>query len=329
MNKEILEKEISKKTIALAVASALCAAILFISIKTINDNAKEAEVRRQAELALKEQPAPEPAVDYFKDITIEAKAAYVYDVNKKKVLFQRNADMALPLASITKVMTALVAEEKISKENRITIDTGSLQEEGESGLIEGERWNLKDILSYMLMVSSNDGARSIANVFSGFASTSSDPTIDDHPSFVNEMNRKAAELGLATMNFSNPTGLDLEGLGDAGAYGSAKDVAKLFEYTIKEHPGLLESTRHSIKTFSSDTMPHQAKNTNITVHDIPNLIASKTGYTAIAGGNLAIAFDKGLNEPVIIVVLGSSQGGRFDDVLRLASSTMETYNGSK
>lgn len=257
--------------------------------------------------------------EYFKDISLEARAAYVYDVNTKKILYQKNDDIPLPLASITKAMTALVAEEANQNDLTVTIDQTALATDGESGLYEGERWNLKKLLSFMLISSSNDGAAAVAIALGN----------NQIRNFVDLMNNKSKELGLNTLNFTNPTGLDVDTTNEVGGYGSAKDVASLFEYAIKNHPDLLNATTYSSKSFSSDSFSHLAKNTNTAILDIPNSLASKTGYTMKAGGNLALVFDRGLNEPVIMVVLGSSYDGRFTDIENLASSTLKTYNQSQ
>ena len=65
----------------------------------------------------------------------------------------------------------------------------------------------------------------------------------------------------------------------------------------------------------------QAVNTNERIADIPGLIGSKTGFTRLAGGNLVIAYDAGLNRPIVIAVLGSTRKGRFSDVTTLINAT--------
>jgi len=111
-----------------------------------------------------------------------------------------------------------------------------------------------------------------------------------------------------------------------GAYGSARDMALLFAYTLKNYPEILEATRYNNLEFKSDAEKYEAGNTNIFVNKIPNIIASKTGYTDLAGGNLVIAFDAGINRPIIISILGSTQDDRFEDALKLASATISYIN---
>jgi D-alanyl-D-alanine carboxypeptidase (penicillin-binding protein 5/6) len=272
------------------------------------------DIKKEEQAAAVIAAMPKPRPNYFKNIILEAQAAYVYDVTTGKVLYQKNADMVMPLASITKVMTGVVASEQNPIVDSVTITADALTTEGESGLTEGEIWKLEDLLAFTLINSSNDGASAIADAF---------------PSFIDMMNSKAQALGLTTLSFKNPTGLDIDATGETGGYGSAKDVAKLFEYSLKENPALLEPTAYTSRQYSSLTATHTAKNTNTIVGSIPNLLASKTGYTLKAGGNLAVIFDRGLNNPVIAVVLGSSYDGRFLDIKRLASSTFATYNESR
>ncbi len=267
---------------------------------------------------------PKQGHDAFKGISLIAKAAYVYDVNAKKVLFEKNGNIPLPLASLTKAVAALmVAESNGSKTRSVTIGANDLGEEGDSGLQEGEKWKLKDLLSFTLMVSSNDGARSLANVYSLFLKESGKNKAN---TLVDAMNQKADFLNLKTLSFNNPTGLDAGDGSLIGGEGSAEDIALLFDYATKHHPDIYEATKYPELNFSSDILVHQAINTNVITGKIPNIVAGKTGYTELAGGNLIVEFDKGLNEPIIMVVLGSTFDGRFSDMLLLASSTMQTYN---
>ena len=131
------------------------------------------------------------------------------------------------------------------------------------------------------------------------------------------INIKAQELGLTRTTFKNTTGLDLSST-SIGASGSARDVALLMENIIVQHADVAALTSLDVTTISNKKGEyHLVKNTNESVNDIEGLIASKTGYTTLAGGNLVVAFNAGLNRPVIVVVLGSSQSGRFEDTLTL------------
>ncbi|MBI2120150.1 MAG: D-alanyl-D-alanine carboxypeptidase [Parcubacteria group bacterium] len=248
--------------------------------------------------------------DPFKDISIEAKAAYVFDVRTDKVLFALNEEAQLPLASLTKVMTALVASQ--------------IPEDTVISLASGEEWSLKELLEYTLVVSSNEGASAIAGSGGAVFGTNHRTTgTDGTDVFVKKMNDEARALHLAETFFLNPSGLDVDGT-LSGAYGSAKDMALLFSHIAKQKPTLLEATAYDSLHFSSlSGNSHAAQNTNIIARAIPGLFASKTGYTDLAGGNLAIAFDVGPLRPVVIALLGSSQDGRFTDMGKLVEASIQ------
>lgn len=257
----------------------------------------------------------------FDNVNVLAKAVYIYDINDHKIIYQRNEQAQLPLASLTKLMTALTAIELAPKNAKITIRKEFLAEEGDSGLKDGEVWDLNKLVDFSLIVSSNDGVRSVASVIGATLSNTKDYSMG-RADFIKKMNEKAVSIGMKQTYFLNESGLD-QNSSQAGAYGSAEDISKLLEYMMVHNPEILEATKLSVEDIASESKIHNAQNTNIDIGKIPNLIASKTGYTNLAGGNLAVAFDASVGRPVIIVVLGSTQDGRFTDVLELANTTMQ------
>ncbi len=266
--------------------------------------------------------------DVFENLSLEAHAAYVFDINSKRVLFALNENDKLPLASITKLMTAFVARDHASESALIVLSKDDLAAEGDSGLRLGERWRLGDLLNTMLIISSNDAAHAISR----FIGADEQPVVTDgeqdsaRTRFVQMMNRKAYDLGLTKMEFFNESGLDISGgtNGEAtmnGGYGSAHDVALLFSEFWSKYPTTVEITAlPAARITSQDNIAHVLPNTDEAIGKFPGLIASKTGYTTLAGGNLAIIFDRGINDPVVAVVLGSSYKGRFDDMAKLVAT---------
>ncbi|MBU2109746.1 serine hydrolase [Patescibacteria group bacterium] len=242
----------------------------------------------------------------FENINLEAKSAYIYDVVKEKSIFELNADSQLPLASLTKLMTAVVAKENIPEWMLIDIGEESVLQEGDSGFMLGERWKIADLIDAMLISSSNDAAAAIAL---------------NSEDFISLMNKKSADLNLVQTYFLNATGLDLTNY-LSGGYGSAKDVAKLMDYLVKKHSSLLEVTRYDSLKINSRNF----KNTNKLIEHLPGIIGSKTGFSDLARGNLAVVFDMGLEHPVIIVALGSSEEGRFEDIEKLYNETIKYLN---
>lgn len=256
----------------------------------------------------------EATVEPFSDVEILGKAAYVWDINNQRALYKKNEAESLPLASVTKLMTALIAHEVLSEDSTVTIDDNAISQDGDSGLFANESFDRQSLSDLVLQSSSNDGAFALASV----AGNKLGGGADD---FVKAMNVRAEELGLHQTKFYNPTGLDLSRT-QAGAYGSAKDMAFLMEYILKNEPSILESTKGEIDRYYSDQgFYHDAENTNYYIDEMPALIGSKTGYTDLAGGNLVIAYDAGLNRPVAIAVLGSTQSNRFTDVMTLIEAT--------
>lgn len=258
----------------------------------------------------------------FIDMEIEAKSVYIKDVLTGKTIFARNEEKQLPLASLTKIMTAIIAAESMPLWSVVEITPENLKEEGDSGLLAKERWVLGNLINYVLSVSSNDGANTLASVAGLFDRTSNgtDSEYSDSSYFVEKMNEKAQEIKLSQTFFTNPNGLDKHNE-FSGSYGSAKDMANLLEYALRKYPEIFEATSVSKTEIESLSEKHLTINTNKIASKISGLIASKTGFTDLSGGNLAIAFDAGLGHPIIISILGSSQEGRFNDMEKLVEAT--------
>jgi len=262
-----------------------------------------------------ESQAAAVSLPQFAASDIEARAAIVYDVRSGAIIFEKNARIQLPLASLTKLMLVLTAAEILPIEKTITITPSMLYAEGDNGFVPGQEWKLLDLIDAALVSSSNDAATALAlSIGEGSAAGT-----------VNLMNKNARLLGLHQTYFLNPTGLD-ESTTVSGAYGSAYDVAKLLAQLVATHSDMLDHTsRSDVFLTSQNGSEVRAQNTNEALNDIPGLIAGKTGYTDLAGGNLAVAFDVDVGHPMIVVVLGSSQEGRFKDVGSLVRATRDAF----
>jgi len=266
-------------------------------------------------------------VNPFENTTIEAKSAIVWDIVNSEVIFEKNPDEKLPLASITKVMMAVTALDLAPEYTVVTIDKKFLEEEGDSGLFANERWRLRDLIDLSMVVSSNDAAAAIAAITGG-VSAGTDVFEIGKKEFINKMNEKALSIGMEKSTFYKENGLDRD-KENSGAYGSARDTAKLFEYALRNHPEILEATKYkNVNIKSLNDISHNVKNTNQSVGEIPGLLASKTGYTELSGGNLGVIIDPGIGRPIVIVVLGSTYEKRFEDVSILSAKTLEYLNPS-
>jgi D-alanyl-D-alanine carboxypeptidase (penicillin-binding protein 5/6) len=268
-------------------------------------NVHAALFKQEVAKEVAEAPRPDP----FIGLKLEAKAAIVYDVEQGRVVYSREAETQLPLASLTKTMTALVASNLMPSGTIVNVTPEALATEGDSGLQLDEEWRLSELLNYTLVTSSNDGAAAIARTTESLTGRN----------FVGEMNAEAARLGMTQTYFQNETGLDLNPA-VPGANGSVFDVARLFSHILKSKPEILASTNQSVIRSASLARDYYGTNTNTLAAVMPGVLGSKTGYTDLAGGNLAVIVDTGLRQPYVIVVMGSSQEGRFSDVKKLAAA---------
>lgn len=264
--------------------------------------------------------------DPFAGMELTAKSAFVWDVANQRILYAKNAQSPQTLASLTKMMTAVVALESNFADGEVTIGSDDLQVEGRTDLRRDERWSLKDLLALTLVESSNHGASAIAASVGASMDKGIDRTRqEERNDFVSAMNIKAKALGLNSFKFTSPSGLDAGST--PGGSGSARDVAHLFEYVLRHHSSLLQYTAQPEVTVSSKQhIVHRVVNTNEIAAATPGIIGGKTGFTDMAGGNLAVVVDMGIQQPVVIVALGSTREQRFTDVESLLAATKLAMN---
>lgn len=262
--------------------------------------------------------APNP----YEHLPLHAQSVYVWDISTQRKLYSANGNARLPLASVAKIMTALVATESSPPKTQITITPSDILGEGDTGLYVGETWTLEKLLQFTLVASSNDGASAVAATLGAHmnASTSTDRDLNKKQ-FIEKMNEKARAIGLTQTSFQNESGLDV-GSNESGAYGSARDMAMLFAYIFHKYPEIFTATAYpELDLRSESNTLHRVANTNQDVEHISGIIGSKTGYTDLAGGNLVVVVDIGIGHPVVIAVLGSTREDRFADARQLIAAT--------
>ena len=253
----------------------------------------------------------------YGDVAIAGKAAVVYDLLTDEILYEKNADAQLPLASLTKVLTVYAATRMFEPSTPITVSQEAAAVEAPRALSAGDTLAFSDIARLTLTGSLNDGAAAIAQAVSAAAKKSTDAALASATS----------ALGLSTIFAVNGNGLD-ENESFAGGYGSARDIAILAGTLAREAPDIAgATTEQSATAVSKSGKRFTVQNTNPTVIHTTRLLFSKTGFTDLAGGNLAVVFDAGVNHPVAVVVLGSTQTERFTDVQALISSTLAHFAG--
>ena len=209
---------------------------------------------------------------------LSASSAILMDADGGTVLFSKDADARLPMASTTKIMTALVALTLADAKEEIRVPAGAVGIEGSSAYLkEGELFTLEELLYALLLQSANDAAAAIAISLAG--------SVD---AFVEEMNRAASALGLSDTHFETPGGLD----GDTH-YTTARDLAHLTQVAL-EHPLLqkIVSTKTYTIPASDDRTQRSFVNHNKLLFRYDGCIGVKTGFTKKSGRCLVSAAER-------------------------------------
>lgn len=259
-----------------------------------------------------------PKSNAFEMVKVSAKAAVVYDLTTGTVLYAKNAEAQLPLASLTKLLTLYAASNSLTAKSPVMITHKATTVESGSGLHEGDTFTFEDAARLAIVASSNEAAEAIAE-----AATKASQS----PNGTALLANAASSIGLTQTYALNGTGLDENG-SISGGYGSAHDIAVLAGALLARIPDIIRATLlPQVSATSWNGNSYTLKNTNPEVAQIPGLMLSKTGYTDLAGGNLAVVFDAGIGHPVAVVVLGSTQDGRFSDVDILVKATAQNFAG--
>ncbi len=241
-------------------------------------------------------------------LSLNCRAAILVEQSTGRVLYEKNADQQMPIASITKVMTLLLTFEAI-QEGRLTLDTPVPVSEhayhmggSQIWLEPGEHFTLDEMIKAICVSSANDAAVAVAELVGG-----------SEPGFVQRMNDRAAELSMAGTAFRNACGLDTE-----GHLSTARDVAVMSCQILNTCPEVLHYT--GIWTDSLRQGQTQLVNTNKLLKRYSGITGLKTGTTGGAGVCIsASATRDGLS--LIAVVLGApSSADRFD-----AATTLLDY----
>lgn len=209
--------------------------------------------------------------------SIKASALYLIDTQSGRVLLQKDATRRLPPASLTKVMTALVALESASPHQIVRVDRSAIVGRAPRlGLRPGEQFLLRDLLAAMLITSANDACQAIAIHVGG-----------DPRSFIDMMNARAKTLGLQDTHFTNACGFDA-----TGHYSTAADLARLTEQALQSpaFSMMVRTVERDIATVDG-THHVQLYSTNRLLLD-PDVTGVKTGYTSKAGRCLIASMSK-------------------------------------
>ena len=246
---------------------------------------------------------PVPTAEYRPVPSVTAASWIVFDATDGVVLASRNPDEPRPMASTTKMMTALIALEESDPETVVTVSNRAADiGEAEIGLIAGEQLPIGDLIDSMIVRSANDAAVAVAEAIGG-----------DVETFVELMNDRAAELGLTRTTFVNPHGLDAE-----GHVSTARDLLRLGLAAMANPAfrGAAVETEVSLPP-APDGTPRVAPATNELIQSYEGAIGVKTGFTFQAGLVLVAAAERD-GRAIYAVVMGSEGvGAHFADAAAL------------
>lgn len=216
-----------------------------------------------------------------KEPQLTAKSAYFVDINSGQVLFQKNPHIKLPIASLTKIMTAIVTVENHNFSDEILISDQAASMEPDHMLLKsGERLTVEELLYGVFLVSANDAAEALA-----------ENTAGGRESFIKEMNEKTKMLKMNDTLFINPSGLEEDG---KEQFSSAYDVVLMSRYAIKQFPRLVDFSNTYHKTIPQ-TLTHQDYDMYSGINLLttyPGVMGFKTGYTPEAGLTLVTLAQK-------------------------------------
>jgi len=256
-----------------------------------------------------------------------AHASIVIDVESGNILHYDNGKERRQIASLTKMMTAILVMERINNLNEeVLIDEESIHVDGtkigcpRSGycitqrLRVGERITAMNLLKAMLMNSANDAANALGKHIGG-----------SQEGFVAIMNEKAKEIGLSDTNFCTPSGLEAEGR-ESECYSSAYDIARIGAYATKFDLiwQIFHLPNHTMITSVDGKYSHDILNTGAAIDQIPNYLGGKTGFTPLAGYSLLTGVsDDTKKHKIIAVVLDDPQ--RWIDMKALVGWVFQSY----
>lgn len=259
-----------------------------------------------------QNPAPNklPEAEIISAPDLKIKAGISAD-EKNHIYYEKNINQKLPIASITKLITALVVLDNLKQNDIAIISKNSVDTYGEMGdLVVNEKISVKNLLYIMLIDSSNDAAVALAETIN-----------QNNKNTVELMNAKAKILGLINSSFSDPAGLNPDNLS------TASDLFKLTNIALKNSLIREIIGTEEIDVFSADNkIKHHLKNTNKLLSKIDEVIGGKTGYTEEAGECLILTIEHQPSKTYFItIILGAEIGTRFQESEKLINWTKKIY----
>lgn len=242
---------------------------------------------------------------------VTAESVLMYDLTSAKTIYEKDSRHRLPMASLTKIMTAIVSIEHKRPDDRYLVKQEDIVGEDSMGLTQGERLSFEELLYGLMMQSGNDAAEVLAE---------QSPLGRD--GFIRAMNDKAASLGLTDTHFDNPSGLQ----GDGVQYTTAYDLLVMTRYAMETFPLIAR-----VVSTASYTIPQTSTHKEYDLNNETNLLTTypgvkgvKTGYTPEAGLCLVTYLDYGGHKIIGIILNSQNRRGEMKDLLDYSLNTLGT-----
>ncbi len=241
---------------------------------------------------------------------INANSFLVYDQATGKTLLEKNSNLELSIASLTKLLTALITYENLDLGSIVTVSLEDInvKDAPKLNLKVGEKVKIEDLFNSMLVGSNNDAALTLANQV---VKKTGKP-------FRETMNEKALELGMQNSSFTNALGFDSQ-----NNFSTAQDLQKLIDHVSKlaAFSNLGKTLVYEFKTEEGRII--KTKNTNKLLLNNPEIEAIKTGYTPNSKGSMAVKL-KAFDRNIVIIVIGSTN--REKDILSLKNLVLNDFS---
>lgn len=250
---------------------------------------------------------------------VNAKAAIAVDIDNGQTLFSYNENDKLAMASLTKIMTAVIAMERINDFNvPVTISK-------DAALVEGSRMNLwidekimlKDVLYGLILKSGNDAAVTLEEYYDNVVQAKTNCDQD----FVTLMNQKAADLGLKNMKFEDSSGISENNTT------SPEDLVFLMDYAMR-NPMFREvmSTTQYTASALNGSLQHPMNTTNRLLKTRADVLAGKTGYSEAAGYNMITVFKSPAGHRIVTIIFGTEGiDARFNETNKIIDWVYSSY----
>lgn len=267
--------------------------------------------------------------DFTRLVVENTHAGIVFDAHSGTILWEKNSTDKRSIASITKLVTAMVVVDRVRDlDELVTIPESVMNIEGtkvgcstsvicnSEKLQVGEQISLRNLLQAMLMFSANDAATVLALHIGG-----------SEEGFAKLMNARMKEIGASNTNFCRPSGLELDEDVES-CYSSAYDIARVISHLVRHDKydilWNMMRTKEAVVASADGSLEHELKNTNRLVDEMSNLVGAKTGFTPRAGYCLALtSTSANKKHDVISIVLDDYH--RFDDVQEMSEWAFNNY----